>query len=114
MDDIATQRIRQHPKFLELERKRSRFSWGLSAAMLVIYYGYILLVGFAPGVLGQPLAPGSATTVCMPIGVGVILAAVLLTGVYVWRANGEFDRRRQVLIDNKTDIHARSNGGDGG
>jgi uncharacterized membrane protein (DUF485 family) len=99
MDDVTTQRIRHHPKFLELERKRSRFSWGLSAAMLVIYYGYILLVGFAPDVLGRPLSPGSATTVGMPIGVGVILAAVLLTGVYVWRANGEFDRLTREIVE---------------
>jgi uncharacterized membrane protein (DUF485 family) len=99
MDDAAAQRIRQNPKFLELERKRSRFSWGLSAAMLVIYYGYILVVGFAPGVLGQPLSPGSATTVGMPIGVGVILSAVLLTGIYVWRANGEFDRLTREIVE---------------
>jgi uncharacterized membrane protein (DUF485 family) len=100
MDDSATQRIRHHPKFLELERKRSRFSWGLSAAMLAIYYGYISIVAFAPGVLGQPLSTGSATTVGMPIGVGVILAAVLLTGIYVWRANGEFDRLTREIVEN--------------
>jgi uncharacterized membrane protein (DUF485 family) len=83
-----------------LERKRSRFSWGLSFLMLAIYYGYILLVAFAPGVLGQPLSAGSATTVGMPIGVGVILAAVVLTGVYVWRANGEFDRLTREIVEN--------------
>jgi uncharacterized membrane protein (DUF485 family) len=99
MSDDATQRIKHHPKFLELERKRSRFSWGLSAAMLVIYYGYILVVAFAPSVLGYPLSPGSATTVGMPIGVGVILAAVALTGTYVWRANGEFDRLTREIVE---------------
>ena len=99
MNDDATQRIRHHPKFLELERKRSRFSWGLTALMLAIYYGYIFVVAFAPGVLGQPLSPGSATTVGMPIGVGVILAAVLLTGAYVWRANGEFDRLTREIVE---------------
>ena len=100
MSDDAIQRIRHHPKFLELERKRSRFSWGLSALMLAIYYGYILVVAFAPGMLGQPLSAGSATTVGMPIGVGVILAAVVLTGVYVWRANGEFDRLTREIVEN--------------
>jgi uncharacterized membrane protein (DUF485 family) len=65
----------------------------------VLYYGYILLVGFAPGVLGQPLSAGSQTTVGMPIGVGIIVAAVLLTGVYVWRANGEFDRLTRELVE---------------
>ena len=99
MNDDATQRIRHHPKFLELERKRSRFSWGLTALMLAIYYGYIFVVAFSPGVLGHPLSPGSATTVGMPIGVGVILTAVLLTGIYVWRANGEFDRLTREIVE---------------
>ena len=99
MSDDAIQRVRHNPKFLELERKRSRFSWGLSALILAIYYGYILVVAFAPGILGQPVAPGSATTVGMPIGVGVILAAILLTGAYVWRANGEFDRLTREIVE---------------
>jgi uncharacterized membrane protein (DUF485 family) len=99
MNDDATQRIRHHPKFLELERKRSRFSWGLTVLMLAIYYGYIFVVAFAPGVLGHPLSPGSATTVGMPIGVGVIISAVLLTGIYVWRANGEFDRLTREIVE---------------
>ena len=39
------------------------------------------------------------TTVGMPIGVGVILSAVLLTGIYVWRANGEFDRLTREIVE---------------
>jgi len=98
-DELAVQRIRNHPKFLLLEKKRARFAWTLAAVMLVLYYGYILLVGFAPGVLGQPISPGSHTTIGIPVGVGLILAAVLLTGVYVWRANGEFDRLTREIVE---------------
>jgi uncharacterized membrane protein (DUF485 family) len=101
MDDVAVQRIRQNPKFIELEHKRSRFSWTLTILMLVIYYGYICLVAFAPGVLGQKLSAGGATTLGMPLGVGVILVAIVLTGIYVWRANGEFDRLTREIVEDR-------------
>jgi uncharacterized membrane protein (DUF485 family) len=35
------------PRFQELVRQRTRFAWTLSIAMLVIYFGFILLVAFA-------------------------------------------------------------------
>lgn len=92
MDAAAADVIRRNPKFVELERKRNSFSWILSILMLVIYYGYILLVAFAPAYLGQSLFGHSATSLGMLIGLGVILSAIVLTGVYVVRANGEFDR----------------------
>jgi uncharacterized membrane protein (DUF485 family) len=39
------------------------------------------------------------TTIGFPIGVGVILSAIALTGVYVYRANGEFDELTKELIE---------------
>jgi uncharacterized membrane protein (DUF485 family) len=59
--------------------------------MLVIYFGFILVIAFAPKLLGTPLFSGSVTTIGIPIGIGVILSAFILTGIYVKRANGEFD-----------------------
>ena len=44
--DIASQ-VRNNPLFLELITKRNRFSWTLTIIMLVVYYGFILLVAFA-------------------------------------------------------------------
>jgi len=84
--------IRSNPKYHELVSKRSKFAWTLAAAMLVIYYGFILIIAFNKGFLAQPLWEGSVTTVGIPVGIGVILSAFVLTGVYVFRANAEFDR----------------------
>ncbi len=84
--------IRSNPKYHELVSKRSKFAWTLAAVMLVIYYGFILLIAFDKEFLAQSLWTGSVTTVGIPIGVGVILSAFLLTGIYVFRANAEFDR----------------------
>ena len=92
MDEEIVARISANPKFQELIRKRSAFSWTLTAVMLLIYFSYIFAVAFTPGALATPLGEGAATSLAIPLGVVVILAAIILTGIYVWRANGEFDR----------------------
>ena len=84
------------PEFRELVRRRSRFAWLLTAAMLVIYFGYILLIAFDPDFLAQPVA-GGTTSIGIPIGIGVILAGILLTALYVRRANREYDRLTRAL-----------------
>lgn len=82
--------IKSDPQFQELVTKRSRFAWTLTLAMLVIYFGFIFVIAFAPGILAVKIGSG-VTTVGIPIGLGVIVSAFLLTGIYVRRANSEFD-----------------------
>ena len=91
MDDELVARITTHPAYRTLLRKRTRLSWALTALMLIVYCGFILLVAFAPALLKQRIGDG-VTTLGFPLGLGVILIAIALTGIYVWRANGEFDR----------------------
>lgn len=83
--------IKNDPDYLRLVSERSRFAWILTIVMLVIYFGFVLVIAFDPSLLGIPLAEGMVTTVGIPVGVGVILSAFILTGIYVRRANGEFD-----------------------
>ncbi|MBK1644800.1 hypothetical protein CKO25_09090 [Thiocapsa imhoffii] len=84
--------ITAHPRYQELIRARKRFALLLTAIMMLIYYGLILVIAFAPDWLGVPVAPGMTMTVGIPIGILVILSAFILTGIYVARANGQFDR----------------------
>jgi uncharacterized membrane protein (DUF485 family) len=84
--------IKSNPKYHELVSKRAKFAWILAVLMLLIYYGYILIIAFNKEFLAQPLWEGSVTTVGIPIGLGVIISAFILTGIYVARANSEFDR----------------------
>lgn len=84
--------IKSNPKYHELVSKRTKFAWLLSLAMLGIYYGFILVVAFNKQILAQQLWEGSVATVGIPVGIGVILSAFALTGIYVYRANSEFDR----------------------
>ena len=88
--DLA-QRIAAHPKYRELKAKRSSFGWVLTVAMLVVYYGFILLVAFDKELLATRMGQGVMTW-GMPIGLFVIIFTVVITAIYVRRANSEFDQ----------------------
>lgn len=90
MDGNLASRIANDPKYRELERKRSRFGWTLTVLMLVVYYGFIMLVAFGKPFLSQRIGEG-VMTIGIPIGLGVIVFTILITGLYVYRANSEFD-----------------------
>ena len=87
--DLAT-RIANNPKYQELKAKRSSFGWILTAMMMIVYYGFIMLVAFNKEFLFQKMGSG-VMTIGMPIGMGVIVFTVVITGIYVRRANSEFD-----------------------
>ena len=91
MKQEMVDRIKNDPDFIQLVSVRSKFAWTLTIVMLVIYFGFVLTIAFDPSILGAPLSSGSVTTVGIPVGVAVIVSAFLLTGIYVRRANGEFD-----------------------
>ncbi len=97
-NELSASRIRNNPKFAELVRQRDALAWSLTAIVLVIYFGFTLLVAFAPEFLTQPMSANSVIPVGMPIGVGVILASIVLTGIYVYRANTSFDQMIRELI----------------
>ena len=90
MDTDLTERILRDPKYQELKAKRSRFGWWLTLAMMLVYYGFILLVAFDKPFLATRLGAG-VTTVGMPLGLAVIVFTVVITGLYVRRANSEYD-----------------------
>ena len=95
--DIVTSRILQDPKYQELKTKRSSFGWWLALGMMIVYYGFILLVAFNKPFLATRLGEG-VTTIGMPIGLGVILFTIVITGIYVRRANSEFDALTEQIV----------------
>jgi uncharacterized membrane protein (DUF485 family) len=100
--DVLVERIKNDPQFQELVAKRSGFAWLLSAIMLLIYFSFILIIAFKStigNIFGTPLAPGMTMTVGIPVGVGVIVSAFVLTGIYVARANTAFDALTQKIKD---------------
>jgi uncharacterized membrane protein (DUF485 family) len=94
----VVERIRANPKYQELRRQRNVFGWGLTLAMLVVYYGYIALIAFNKPFLSQPIGAG-VTTIGVPIGMGVIVFTILITGLYVRRANSKFDALTRSILE---------------
>ena len=82
--------IAADPRYQALLARRSRFTWMLTSIMLAAFFGYILLIAFNKQLLSRPIGE-STTTLGIPIGLGVILLGIFLTGVYVRRANSDFD-----------------------
>ncbi len=75
--------------------------WAMSGFLLVLlflsYYGYILIVALDKPFLSQKV--GVVTTLGIPLGVGVIVFAFILTAVYVVWANNKYDPEVRRLRD---------------
>jgi uncharacterized membrane protein (DUF485 family) len=95
-------KIEQDPNYQELVRRRSSLGWILSLIMLVVYFGFILLVAYAPKFLGTRIGAG-VTTIGIPIGLAVIVLAFVLTGIYVREANSSYDALiRKIVEENRS------------
>jgi uncharacterized membrane protein (DUF485 family) len=88
--------IFDNANFKALVHERTRFGVTLTVVMLVIYYGFILLVAFGKGFLATKIG-GGVTTIGMIIGLAVILSAFILTGIYTQRANSRYDDLAEKL-----------------
>lgn len=102
MSDPMVERIQRNPKYQQLKRTRSRYGWTLAILMLVVYYGYIGLIAFDKEFLAKPMGAG-VTTIGIPIGMAVIVFSIVITGLYVRRANGEFDAMTREIIEDATE-----------
>jgi uncharacterized membrane protein (DUF485 family) len=85
------------PEFRHLVARRWRLSLILTAALFVIYYGFILLVAVNKPLLATRI--GTATTLGIPIGAAVIVLSWMLTAAYVAWANVQYDPEAQRLRD---------------
>jgi uncharacterized membrane protein (DUF485 family) len=91
-------RIMADPRFQMLVARRTSYAWTMSAIMLLIYLGFTLLAAFdKPLMASTPF--GGVTSLGIVLGLLVIIAAFVLTGLYVRRANREFDRLAAEIRD---------------
>ncbi|WP_295009183.1 DUF485 domain-containing protein [uncultured Dechloromonas sp.] len=91
-------KIRSNPKFAELVGKRTRFAIILSLVVLVPYYTFMMITAFNPALLAKPLSDGAVMTWGWPLAALMVVGGWLLTGVYISRANGEFDELNQQIL----------------
>ena len=78
-----------HDRLRQLHQARWRVAIALTAAVVVIYFGFILLVAYRRDVLAARLTPG--LSVGIVLGALVIVASWLLTWFYVRWANTNYD-----------------------
>ena len=97
MADPIVEKIQSHPKYLELKSKRNSLGWKLTILMMVVYYGYVALIAFDKPFLAQRIGAG-VMSLGVPIGLGVIIFTVLITAIYVRRANSEFDDLTAAIL----------------
>jgi len=98
MDADVVARVRGNPKYQHLVSTRRSFAWLLAAIMLAIYFGFILVLAFDKSLLAIKIG-GSIISWGMPVGLGVIVSAFVLTGIYVRRANAQFDRLTREIVE---------------
>ena len=99
MSVIIAEKIQKNPKYLQLVGQRNMLGWILTAVVLVMYFSFILMIAYAPGILTAPISADSVIPQGMFIGVGIILASCVTTGIYVYVANNKFDSMVHEIVE---------------
>ena len=84
-------KIQANPRFHEFVSKRNTYSIIMAILGAAAYYGFILLVAYNKEFLASKISTGAVMSLGIPIGFGVIVFTILITWIYVRRANSEFD-----------------------
>lgn len=85
------------PRYRDLVARRARLGWVLSAIIFTAFVGYLLLIAFDRALLGTPIGDG-VTSIGIPVGLGLILLAIALTGLYVAHANRHHDAQMAAIL----------------
>jgi uncharacterized membrane protein (DUF485 family) len=78
-----------------LDGARWRVALSLTAAMVLVYFGFLLLVAYGRSILAVQLVPGLSLGILL--GALVIVASWVLTWIYVRWANRHYDPRVAAL-----------------
>ena len=107
MASELTQRIEKNAQYQHLIKTRNALGWRLTLVVFAAYYGFILVIAFDKQLFATPLAAGMTTTWGIPLGIGIIISASLLTGIYVWWANTKYDNDVRTIVESmKEEDHA--------
>lgn len=99
MEDDIVQRVKSDPNYHKLVKTRSRYGWLLTWSVMIAYYGFTLLNAFAKEFMASKIGDGVMSW-GVPLGLFVILFTIAVTGVYVRRANSEFDALTDAIQRN--------------
>ncbi|WP_168414350.1 DUF485 domain-containing protein [Acinetobacter indicus] len=97
MDEAQVDRILHNPKFKEMVAKKRNLSWTLTAIMLIVYVGFMLLVGYNKEFLLSSIS-GGVTTWGIPLGLAIIVLSFVLCAVYSYIANNKLDQLNEEAM----------------
>lgn len=83
-------------KFQTLVASKWKVSLSLTAIMMTAYFGFILILAYAPHLLAIKI--GEHMTLGIPVGIAVIVLAFVLTGIYVYWANSSYDKKVDEVL----------------
>jgi uncharacterized membrane protein (DUF485 family) len=84
-------------KLQDLDKARWRMALTLTAATVLLYFGFIALVAFGRPFLAIQVVPGLSLGILL--GALVIVTSWVLTWVYVRWANTVYDPQVRALLD---------------
>ncbi len=96
-DDIVA-RITKNPKFQQFVSTRNVYSNIMTMLMMIVYFGYILLIAFNKPFLATKMSAGGTISIGIPMGIGVLVFTIVITWIYVRRANTEFDATKDEIV----------------
>jgi uncharacterized membrane protein (DUF485 family) len=94
----VVERIQANPKFKKMVSTRNTYSIIMTIMMMVVYFGYILLIAFNKPFLAQKVSEGSVMSIGIPMGLGVLVFTIIITAIYVRKANTEFDALKDEVV----------------
>jgi uncharacterized membrane protein (DUF485 family) len=92
-------RVKSDPNYQKLVTTRSRYGWLLALAVMIVYYGFTALNAWDKQFMASKIGNGVMSW-GVPLGLFVIVFTVVVTAIYVRRANREFDALTEAIHRN--------------
>ncbi|HEY8352168.1 MAG TPA: DUF485 domain-containing protein [Sphingomonadales bacterium] len=89
----------ENPRLSAMSRLVRRLSFTFTALICVTYIALNLASLYAADWLGDPIAPGLLTSRGIVIATIIMVAGVVLTGVFVWIINNRLERLRAEIAE---------------
>lgn len=88
---MSAQDIVNSEKFKKLVSRRWMVSFIMLIILFAVYYGYVFIIAYNKDFIASKVIPGGSTSMGIILSIGVILAAWILTLIYVLWANKKYD-----------------------
>lgn len=105
MSHIPHTVIQEDADFKALVTARRAITWPLAAVVSIAYFAFILAIAFDPKALAVPVTEGHVGTNGIWLGMGLILLCLIVTGIYLHKANTVLDELTHKVQDKFAPTH---------